>query len=116
MRAGGSRKAEKQRVIRCYEDLKSQAFNDAANDIMQQTIAILLYSLKISEKDYSKEELLWFYKQFNSILNMPEIRGERIRSDEITMLMEKELGVDFSEINVMFGEENTKDVIRKKNP
>jgi len=72
---------------------------------MRQTVAIMLYGLSISEKEYSDDELREMFNSFVNIIKMDAtINGERLRSDEITDLITNRLGIDLNEINPELGE------------
>ncbi len=95
---------KKKELIDGYVQLRQAAINEVGVDMVRQTVAILLYSLRISERGYSDDQLREMYKNFVAVINFPEFMGKKLRSDEITDYITKELGIDLDEINPEIGE------------
>lgn len=104
MKSNFNKGIKKKEIIDEYLKLKQSALKDVGVDMVRQTIALLLYSLRISERGYTDDELRDMYKDFVSVMNFPEVMGKRLRSDEVTDYISKELGIDLNEINPEIGE------------
>ena len=104
MKSNFGRGIKKKEIIDEYLKLKQSALKDVGVDMVRQTIALLLYSLRISERGYTDDELRDMYKDFVSVMNFPEVMGKRLRSDDVTDYITKELGIDLNEINPEIGE------------
>jgi len=104
MKSSYNQKAQKQKIINEYVELRKEAFREVSVDVMRQTIAILLYSLSRSEQGYSDDDLRRMYKEFVNIINFPIIDGKQIRSDDVTSSIVKQLDIDLDEINPGIGE------------
>lgn len=105
MKSNFGGKSIKREIINSYMELKNEAIKEVSIDVMRQTVAIMLYGLSISEKDYSDDELREMFNSFVNIIKMnATINGERLRSDKITDIIADRLGIDLNEINPELGE------------
>ena len=104
MKSNFNKGIKKKELIDGYVQLRQAAMHEVGVDMVRQTVAILLYSLRISERGYSDDQLREMYKNFVAVMNFPEVMGKRLRSDEITEFITKELGIDLEEINPEIGE------------
>jgi hypothetical protein len=106
-----SKATQKQLLINHYNDLREQAVEEISTEVMQQTCAILLYSMMINEKSPLKdpEALKLVFEQFVDTLNMPGTPfGKTIETCSMIQFMEEKLGVDFDKIQSHFKLEITK--------
>ena len=101
MRAIG--KSQKQKILNQYSDLRKEAMNEIAVDMVRQTIAILLGSLRL-QGTYTDDELRDMYNTFANIINLSEAFGKTICSDEFTDKVVKDLGIDLNKIQPKVGE------------
>lgn len=101
MKAGG--KSQKRKIINSYNDLRKEAMHEIAIDMVRQTIAILMYSLRLSG-EYTDDQLREMFDHFVSIINLGEVMGKPLTSDEVTGYIIKELGIDVNDINPKIGE------------
>lgn len=104
MKSNFDRGIKKKEIVDDYLKLKQSALKEVGVDMIRQTIALLLYSMRISERGYSDDQLREMYKGFVSVMNFPEFMGKKLRSDDITDYITKELGIDLNEINPEIGE------------
>lgn len=104
MKSAYHSKANKQKIINDYVELRNEAFRETSVDVMRQTVAIMLYALSRDEHGYSDTELLQMYEQFVSIINLPTINGTKIRSDDVTNYIVNQLGIDLDRINPGIGD------------
>lgn len=84
-------------VVKEYGRLREEALKEIGVDVMRQTAAIFLYSLKLSGK-YSDDELGKMYDDFCRFVNTREILGKIVRTNETTDYAEKVLGLDLDKI------------------
>ena len=106
-----SKATQKQLLINYYNDLREQAIEEVSTEVMQQTCAIMLYSMMISEKSPLKdpEALKLVFEQFIDTLNMPGTPfGKNVDTCDIVTLMSEQLGIDFDKIQSHFKLEITK--------
>jgi hypothetical protein len=104
MKSNFNKGLKKKEIIDGYVQLRQAAMNEVSVDMVRQTVALLLYSLRISERGYSDDQLREMYRNFVAVINFPEYMGKRLRSDDITDFITKELGIDLEEINPEIGE------------
>ena len=91
-------KAQKQKFINSYIDMRNEAFKEVSIDMVRQTVCILLGALMM-EGSYTDEQLVQMYDKFVRFINTPEIMGKTMCSDEVTDYVVKRLGLDLSRIN-----------------
>lgn len=100
MKAGG--KSQKQKIINSYMDLRQAALEEVSIDIMRQTVAIMIYSLRLTGK-YTDNELKEIFNHFTNIINLGEVMGKPLRTDEVTEYIIKELNLDIDSIQPKIG-------------
>lgn len=98
-----SNKTQKQKIFNGYTQLRKAAMEEIAVDMVKQTVAIMLAGLKLSGK-YSDDELRNMYEDFIRIINLKEVFGKNVCSDEVTEKIVKDLGIDLDRIQPRVGE------------
>ena len=96
-------KSQKRKILNQYSDLRKEAMNEIAVDMVRQTTAILLGSLRL-QGTYTDDELRDMYNTFVSIINLGEALGKPVCSDEFTDKVVKDLGIDLDRIQPKIGE------------
>ena len=96
-------KAQKQKIINSYIEMRNEAFKEVSVDVMRQTIAIVLGALRF-EGSYTDDQLLEMYEQIVHFVNTPEILGCKMCSTEITDAVIKALNIDLDRIQPKVGE------------
>lgn len=100
-----SKRIQQYRVDKYFEDRRSrmeyETVIEHTPEIMAQTEAIFLYALKLH--GYGPKRLKEAHNNFISVLNMPaEVLGKENTANSVKELMEREYGIDFSEIKPNF--------------
>lgn len=96
-------KAQKQKIINSYVDMRNEAFKEVSVDVLKQTVAIVLGALRV-EGSYTDDQLREMYEQIVHFVNTPEIMGHQMCSTEITDVVVKTLGIDLDRLTPKVGD------------
>lgn len=100
-----SKRIQQYRVDKYFEENRSRLEYDSviehAPEIMAQTEAVFLFSLKLG--GYSPEQIKKAHEEFIAVLNMPyDLMGKENTTNNVKEFMEREYGIDFSQISPRF--------------
>ena len=91
------RQAEKH-FYQNYDMLRYEAFQQNANDIIKQAIAMMLYALSLH--GYGEKRLNRIFGYMLDILNMPDVLGKTPKADECMKYMNQKYHIDFDKVHV----------------
>lgn len=79
-----------------YNRIKYETFKEVAPEIMQQTVALMLYGMKLH--GYGEVRLNKAMEWFEEAMSFPEIMGKKPSAMDCLKYLEKNYSIDFSSI------------------
>lgn len=80
------------------EKLIYRYYDEVAEGIAQQAVAICLYALHL--QGWRTKRINWAYERFLEVFNMPPVFGEKAKCEDCMAFLTKAYGIDFDRISL----------------